>query len=79
MTLLSLEEQFSDGVNSLIITVLQSMQRECMGSCTVGAKGWRSSLECLPYGEDQQVLGSRCFQVLDGADSVQTLLQEELS
>lgn len=34
---------------------------------------------CAPYGEVQQVLGSRCFQVLDCADPVQTLLKEELS
>ena len=33
----------------------------------------------LPYGEVQQVLGSGCLQVLDGADSDQTLLEEQLS
>lgn len=37
------------------------------------------SLAWVPYSEVQQLLSSRCFQVLDGADSVQTLLKEELS
>lgn len=32
----------------------------------------------LPYGEVQQVLSSGRLQVLDGADSVETLLEEEL-
>lgn len=31
-----------------------------------------------PYGEVEQLLSSGCFQVLDGADPVQALLQEEL-
>lgn len=33
----------------------------------------------VPYGEVEQVLASGCFKVLDGADSVETLLKEELS
>lgn len=34
---------------------------------------------CAPNREVQQLLGSGGFQVLDGADPVQALLQEELS
>lgn len=54
---------------------VQNVTAQILPACFV------CTLHCvrLPYGQVQQVLGSRCLQVLDGADSIETLLKEELS
>lgn len=54
---------------------VQNVTAQILPACFV------CTLHCvrLPCGQVQQVLGSRCLQVLDGADPIETLLKEELS